>query len=150
VLGVLAILGLSLVLASAANATTPLFTWAGASSESGWLTGSNWESGTVPPTSEPVALDFPHLSGCNTCYKSENNLSGLTAESIKLDNNAEYVLSGDELTLGAGGLTASPASSGSSGDVLKLPVKLGASQTWSIAGRSGGGRYFQRLCELFR
>ena len=71
---------------------------------------------------------------------SKNDLSGLTAESIKLDNGDEYFLSGDEITLGGGGLTASPASgsSGAAGDALELPIKLGASQTWSIAGRSGG------------
>jgi hypothetical protein len=139
VLSVLVVLGLSLVLASAADASTPLFTWTGASSESGWSTMNNWEGGTAPSVSEQVRLEFPHLDGCNTCYEAENNLSGLTAESLSIDNSAKYVLSGDELTLGAGGLTASPASSGSSGDVLKLPIKLGASQTWSIAGRNGGG-----------
>ncbi len=42
--------------------------------------------------------------------------------------------------LGSGGLTAAPAegSSGPAGDLLALPFALSASQTWSIAGRSGG------------
>ncbi len=142
-LGALATLGVSLMLTSAANASGSPFTWMGNSSEPDWSIGLNWGNGSAPSISEPVTLEFPRIPNCyGTCYKSENNLSGLTAESIALDNGDEYTLSGNEITLGSGGLTASPASgsSGASGDVLKLPIKLtGSSQTWSVAGRSGGG-----------
>jgi hypothetical protein len=134
--------GLALVLVPAASATVSPFVWTGNASEPAWSSSSNWGEGSAPSSSEPVTLEFPRIPFCSgTCYKSENDVSGLTAESIKLDNGDEYVLRGKEITLGGGGLTASPASesSGASGDVIDLPVQLGASQTWSIAGRSGGG-----------
>jgi hypothetical protein len=67
-------------------------------------------------------------------------MSGLAVESMRLDDGDEYKIEGDEITLGGGGITASPASgsSGPAGDVIGLPIRLGASQTWSIAGREGG------------
>ncbi len=140
-LTIAASLALVLVLVPAASATTSLFAWTGNASGPDWSSGGNWGEGLAPSSPEPVALEFPRIPSCaGTCYASENNVSGLTPESIKIDNGDEYFLSGDEITLGGGGLTASPASesSGPAGDVLELPVRLGASQTWSIAGRSGG------------
>jgi hypothetical protein len=136
--------GLALVLVPMASATTSSFVWTGNASGHDWSFGSNWEGGSQPSSAEPVTLEFPRLpdcSGSSTCYTSENNVSGLTAESIKLDNGDEYALSGDGITLGSGGLTASPASgsSGAAGDFIELPFQLSASQTWSIAGRNGGG-----------
>jgi hypothetical protein len=95
-----------------------------------------------------VALEFPRLtsSACvsaqpsDACYESKNEMSGLAVESMRLDDGDEYKIEGDEITLGSGGITASPASesSGPAGDVIGLPIRLGASQTWSIAGREGG------------
>lgn len=133
--------GLALALVPAAGATVSPFVWTGNASGPNWSSVSNWEAGSQPSSSEPVTLEFPRIPYCSgTCYTSENDVSGVTAESIKLDNGDEYVLRGKEITLGVGGLTASPASgsTGASGDVIDLPVKLGASQTWSIAGRSDG------------
>jgi hypothetical protein len=134
--------GTALTLVPVASATVSPFTWAGSSSKPNWSVAANWEGGSAPSSSEPIDLEFPRIPDCTgTCYESKNDLSGLTAESIKLDDGDEYTLSGEEITLGGGGLTASPASgsNGPSGDVLELPIKLGASQTWSIAGRNEGG-----------
>jgi hypothetical protein len=143
VLLVLAVGSSGLVLAPVAGATAASYTWTGDFSGPGWSAPKNWEGEMVPSSSEPAALEFPHLAGCisSTCYKSENNLSGLSVESIKLDNGDEYDLSGDEITLGGDGLIAAPASgsSGPAGDLVELPIHLSAPQTWSIAGRSGGG-----------
>ncbi len=133
--------GLALALGPMASATVSPFVWTGSSSEHGWSLAGNWEDGLAPSSSEPAALEFPRLPGCSgACYTSENNVNGVAVESIKIDDGDEYDLSGDEITLGGGGLTASPAggSSGPGGDAIELPVRLGASQTWSIAGRSGG------------
>jgi hypothetical protein len=134
-------IGLASVLVPAASATVSPFVWTGNASETDWSAGSNWEAGSAPSNSEPVTLEFPRIPDCSgACYISENNLSGLTAESIEIDNGDEYFLGGNQITLGGGGLTASPASgsSGPAGDIIDLPVQLGASQTWSIAGRSSG------------
>ncbi len=143
-LTIAASLALVLMLAPTASATTSPFVWTGNASGRDWSLAANWEGESAPSDSAPATLEFPRIPNCpgsSTCYISENNLSGLTAESIKIDNGDEYALVGNEITLGGGGLTAAPASgsSGPAGDLIDLPVQLSASQTWSIAGRSGGG-----------
>jgi hypothetical protein len=111
--------------------------------------GGNWEAGFPPSAPGPVALDFPRLtnSACTlatssfSCYKSENDVSGLAVESIRIDDGDEYEIGGDAITLGDGGIDAAPAngSSGPAGDIIGLPIHLSAPQTWSISGRQGGG-----------
>jgi hypothetical protein len=136
---VLFALGLMLALAPVASATA--ITWSGdGPGGSGWSTAKNWEGEATPAVPGPVALSFPRIPACmGTCYKSKNDLSGLSVESISIDNSDEYEVSGDEITLGGGGITASPAvgASGPAGDVFRLPIHLGAEQTWSVSQRSG-------------
>jgi hypothetical protein len=142
VLCVLAIACLSLVLAPMARATVTPFTWTGEATESNWSAAMNWEGETAPSSPGPVALDFPRIPSCTgACYKSTNDVNGLDVESIGIDDGDEYELEGDVITLGGGGLTVSPAggASGPSGDFIGLPIELGASQTWTVTGRSGGG-----------
>jgi virginiamycin B lyase len=129
-------------------------TWSGESpgstmSLASWSLGGNWE-GDVPPTAVEgiTALTFPRLTNpsctaatpTDACYLSFNDVSGFSAESISIDDGDDYELFGEEIKLGSGGLTASPAngSGGPAGDTLELPISLTAKQTWSIAGRSGG------------
>jgi hypothetical protein len=133
----------ALTLASAAHATTPQFVWSGNAGELGWSHDSNWEGGAAPSSSQPIDLRFPRLPSClGVCYESEDDLSGIQAESLEVDDGDEYFLGGegDPLTLGSGGLIAAPAagSSGPAGDFLELPISLSASQDWSFAGRNGG------------
>ncbi len=137
---------LCLVLAPAASSLQ----WSGgaAASSPGWSSASNW-AGIPPSLLEPVALEFPRLAGgtcasaspSETCYVSKNDVGDVAVESLRVDDGDEYELEGDGITLGGGGLTASPASgtSGPAGDFIGLPIELGVSQTWSVAGRSGGG-----------
>jgi hypothetical protein len=141
---------LILLLAPAAGATVTSFTWTGGATAGtpGWASGANWEGGSAPSSSEPVSLEFPKLtsSACSpsppsdTCYVGENNTGDLTVESLRMDDGDEYTIKGDEVTLGDGGLTASPAdgTSGLAGDVLELPIRLSAAQAWNITGREGG------------
>jgi hypothetical protein len=131
------------------NATS--FTWAGLASgrtESAayWSNGMNWEGGVAPSNSQAFeTLTFRHLtnSECtsepetDTCYLTLNNLSGLSVGSINLDDADNYLLAGEGITLGSGGLTASPGASRSAGSFLEMPVTLSASQNWSVT--SGGG-----------
>jgi len=147
-LGVLAILGLSLVLAPAANASTN-FTWAGGSTATeNWTALENWEGGVAPIAAEGIGtLTFPRLTSfacehepkAHPCYISFNDVSGLSAESLQIDDGDDYLIGGEELTLGSGGLSAAPAggASGPAGDFVELPLQLSASQKWSIADRSG-------------
>lgn len=128
-----------LVLVESANAST--YKWTGeAAKGSGWSAGGNWAGDLVPSAPGPVSLEFPRLSACaGVCYESKNDISGLSVESLMIDDGDEYTLSGDEITLGVGGLAATPefGTTGAAGDILELPVKLGATQTWNIEQRSG-------------
>jgi hypothetical protein len=150
-LGVLLFVGLFLLVPAAfANASS--FTWAGGSagrteSAAHWSLEANWEGATAPMVDEAIeTLSFLHLtnSECaseppkDTCYLSLNDLSGLSVASIQLDDADDYLLAGNKITLGKGGLTASPEASGSAGDFIELPLQLSEPQKWSIAGRSSG------------
>jgi hypothetical protein len=126
------------------------FTWSGEAAKGlpGWSEAANWQDALAPLLQGPVALSFPRLDGpgctgespSDTCYRSRNDMSGIAVESLVLDDGDEYELEGEEIRLGAGGLTATPAasSSGADDDVLGLPVDLAASQTWDVSGRQGG------------
>jgi hypothetical protein len=154
VLCVLTALCVLLALTSIASASASSLTWAGGSSgrtESAahWSTGANWEGDLAPISSQAIeTLTFPHLtnSACesepqtDTCYLTLNDLSGLTVNEIQLDDGDEYLLAGDAIELGAGGLTAAPpgGTSGAAGSYLEMPIELGASQKWSVANRSIG------------
>jgi hypothetical protein len=152
VLGVLGllILGLSLVSAPVADASPTSFTWTGQSTiTENWSAAANWEGGAAPTTGEGIeTLTFPRLtsSACinepasHPCYVSFNDVSGLSAKSMQIDDANEYLIGGDQITIGSGGLSASPATgaSSSAGDIVEVPLHLSAPQTWHIAGRSGG------------
>lgn len=67
-----------------------------------------------------------------------NDVSGLSVESLKLDDADDYLLLGERVALGGGGLLASPEDSGSAGTFMGMALELTKSQRWSIADRSGG------------
>jgi hypothetical protein len=86
-------------------------------------------------------LRFPRLGGGCTvdqspkaCYSSTNDLNGLAAHALSIDNSQGYALFGNALTLGAGGMKAAPSTNqcpcGFAGTFL--PIILGAAQAWSI------------------
>jgi hypothetical protein len=148
--GVPAIVGLLLLLTFAPSAGATSLTWAGGSagqteSAAHWSVGGNWVGSTAPTASQALeTLTFPHLtnSECtsepptDTCYLTLNDVSGLSVESIHLDDADDYLLAGEPITLGSGGLTATPEASREAGSFLEMPLHLGATQTWHIA--SGG------------
>jgi len=130
--------------------SVPSFTWSGSSavvSESSfdWSLGANWLGEETPTSDEAVrTLTFPRLgSACeaerpaDACYDSYNDVSGLSAEALRLDNANDYEIAGDRISIGSGGLTASPASGpvGPAGDVIAAPLQLSSSQTWNLSGR---------------
>lgn len=94
--------------------------------------------------SSTVSLSFPLLGGsCSAttpteaCYESTDDVSGLAAESIDLSDGGEYEVEGtDPITLEAGGLTSQPGGTETGYAVLGLPLTLGATQTWHLAGSS--------------
>ncbi len=130
--------------------SVPSFTWSGGSAvvsknSLDWSLGTNWLGGAVPASDEAVrTLSFPRLSSAceaerpaEACYGSYNDVSGLSAQALRLDNANDYVIAGDDLSLGAGGLTASPATGpvGPAGDIVAAPLQLTSSQTWNVIGR---------------
>jgi hypothetical protein len=128
------------------------FAWTGTAAvnpdEDNWSNPANW-GGTVP-TGGVGRLTFAALPEppCGSqpdefvaCYLSRNDISGLAVQAISIDDGVAYLLSGNPIRLGKGGVTASP----SAGDPrralvpqLELPIVLTAPQTWSIAGGSHG------------
>ena len=146
---VLAIASAGSALAPVADASSSL-TWSGQSTiTEDWTAPANWEGGSAPLGGEDIGtLSFPELTSTacvdeptkHTCYISYNDVSGLTAESVQIDDGDEYLIGGEELSIGSMGLSASPAvsSTGKAVDVIEAPLRLGASQKWSIVGRSGG------------
>jgi hypothetical protein len=128
----------------------PSFTWSGgaavvAGSSFDWSLEANWLGGETPTSDEAIrTLTFPRLStacegerSADACYDSYNDASGLGTEALRLDNADDYVIEGEQISLGSGGLTASPASGpvGPAGDVVAAPLELSSSQTWNVDGR---------------
>jgi Skp family chaperone for outer membrane proteins len=149
-LALLAAVGTGLMLASVASASARSYTWAGRSTVSeDWSYPANWEGDEAPPAAANVGvLEFPRLTStaCTSepathpCYVSTNDLSGLSAESVKLDDGDSYFIEGEPLRLGADGLSAAPGSGSSepAGDFIFMPLQLTAPQKWSITERASG------------
>jgi flagellar biosynthesis GTPase FlhF len=136
------------VFSTAAHAR-PDFTWTGMSSVTeNWSSLENWEGGVAPERSMAIGtLTFPRLTSTactveeeeHPCYISFNDLTGLSAESIQIDDGDGYLIGGETLALGGGGITASPASGANGpGDLLLMPLELTTSQRWTISQRSDG------------
>ena len=125
-----------LCVAPSAQALTN-FTWSGAASVPGWATGANWVGGHAPRGSVGT-LGFPALASCNTCYQSQNNITGLGVSEISIDDGTSYTVQGNTFGLGAGGIVAAPSSNDMrfSGPYLGPSLTLTAAQTWSITGSS--------------
>jgi hypothetical protein len=121
-----------------------VFTWSGAAATGqDWSAAANWASGTAPaPSGNVDVLQFPTLNGCSTaddvCYTSKNDVTGVTVGQMSLPLGDGYSLSGDGITLGAGGLSTTQAS-GSTATTIGMPIALGASQSWSLTGEGYQG-----------
>jgi hypothetical protein len=141
--------GFCLALAPSALATS--FTWTGESTTTeNWSESLNWAGDAAPKASKKAEmLTFPHLSsaGCedetfeNPCYFSFNDVVGLSTESMRIDDGDEYLMGGESLAIGKGGVTASPTGSPDDPaiDFLELPFELTETQNWSVSGRGAGG-----------
>jgi hypothetical protein len=137
--------GPSLASPALSTANPPSFTWTGATTlgagASNWSTTTNW--GGTAPSGTVGTLSFPPLTNAEctaaapteTCYASNNNLSSLTANAITIAAYFPYYITGNALTLGAGGITATPTAnvtSYSNVPTIDTPIALGADQTWTI------------------
>jgi hypothetical protein len=121
------------------------FTWSGAGGDVVWSDAGNW-SGAAAPSGSVGTLTFPALSSCSGCtyqaaYWSADDVAGLTANAVSIDDSAPYVISGSQsLTLGAGGITAAPRAHAGAAAWFSPGVVLAAPQTWTISGDGAGAR----------
>jgi hypothetical protein len=145
-LGVLALFCASLATAPGAMANcTGSCTWTGETTgESGgslsWSAATNWSGGEGPGAGPDGTLSFPVLPSCpagDACYVGTNDLTGLSADGIVIDDRSPYRLEGNAITLGSGGIVTTAVGSATSSPFLNLPITLGANQTWTIDGGSG-------------
>src|SRR5579862_718733 len=138
VIAALSIVAAGLLAFPALAAAQPDFTWSGASGlDQNWSDTANW-TGAAAPSGAVGTLGFPACAAAG-CYQSTNDVSGLTADALSIDDGQPYVISGDGLSLGSGGLTAGTTNSTIVGTPqLDLPVTLTADQTWAIDGSGGG------------
>jgi hypothetical protein len=141
-IGVAVVCLLALVGPAAAQSN---FVWSGAApagaSGAGWSVAENWLGGAAPSgvvgTLTFAALASSVCTGSvpsGTCYTSDNDLENITAQGMAIDDGEPYLISGDAITLGSGGITASPGAQSYSGPTIAIPIDLSAPQTWSVDG----------------
>jgi hypothetical protein len=122
----------------AATASAQSFTWTGQGSTANWSNTSNWSPAASPSGATSLtfgALPAPCPDTVNpTCYVGTNDVSGVSVNSISIDDAVTYDLTGDQVNLGAGGLTAAPSAATAGDPTFAAPLALTASQTWSING----------------
>jgi hypothetical protein len=135
---------------SAAGAAPPGFTWTGGATSSDWSNAANWAGGSAPAGSVGT-LGFPDVPACDTttppttCHYGTDDIAGLAASGLDF-SGGPYVMiadaADDPLTIGAGGITVSASTSGSSSypsaEYLAMPLDLDASQSWTLSGPSSG------------
>ena len=143
--GVLALV--VLVCAPSASALTD-YSWSGGTLPATWNQDGNWTtsapSGTVGTLTfgqlNPSCLTDPTYIGTHACYDSVNDVTGISASAISLDDGYPYSISAEPstngLTLGSGGLTATTAVTNPTNGTPQVitPITLAAAQTWTIDG----------------
>jgi hypothetical protein len=129
-------------------------TWTGetpslGAGSSNWSLITNWAGGEGPVAGSNGTLSFPALpsSSCpfppgptgNACYFSNNDLTGVSANKLEIDDRSPYQLMGSPITLGAGGIATTATGSATASPFISTPITLGADQTWTIDGGPGTG-----------
>jgi hypothetical protein len=131
------------LLAPAVAQASTNYTWSGAAAPGtpNWSDGTNWEGSA--PSGSVGTLTFPALTSpaCTakpataTCYTSTNDVAGLTVNAISINEATGYYnISGNAITLGAGGLTVTAPAGNQYAPTIHAPITLGAPQTWTING----------------
>jgi autotransporter-associated beta strand protein len=112
--------GASLFVAGIEDAEAATRRWDGSSSAL-WSDAANWEENVAPVNGDDLV--FPS-GGANTV--NQNDIVGLQVNSVVLEGN--YTITGQPITLGAGGLAVNASSTVTWG----LETILSAVQTWAI------------------
>jgi len=118
-------------------------TWNGTGTTPNWSNSANWVGANSPSTTDTL-LAFPALTGCvspDTCYASDNDITGLTTNQLTVEDNSPYIISGSPFTLGSGGLTGTTTSTAgptSGPPDISNAITLGNPQPWSISAPTNG------------
>lgn len=143
-----------MLLGPAVASAASSFTWTGEGAfGSGWSNAANWEGG-VAPGGMVETLTFPELTSTScapiqagtACYYTGNDISGLEIDKLAFlveegsEVESNYALTGEPITLGAGGLIGLLSAPKSIlGISLDLPITLSAPQNWSVLQNGEGG-----------
>ena len=134
-LGSLLLIALALSASSAATASATDYQWSGNSTSStNWSDTGNWSTPSAP-SGTVGTLTFPDLpSDCaapKACFISNNDTAGITADTLSLTNTSgDYTLTGTGITLNS----HLDVAAGSGQPLIGMPLTLGGSNTWQIAG----------------
>jgi len=99
-------------------------TWTGGGGDANWQTGANW-GGTAPVANDDLVFPTSALQLSNT-----NNFPAGTAFNSITISGANYTLAGNQVALGAGGLSFSTTTATST---VSLPLAFGAARTVDVA-----------------
>jgi T5SS/PEP-CTERM-associated repeat protein len=103
--------------------------WDGGGANDNWTTAANWDvvGHTVapPPNNGTANVHFAGNEGTLPIVDVPYSINSLTFDSGSLS----FIITGQELTIGAGGVT----NNDNSNQIVFAPVKLAANQTWNAA-----------------
>jgi hypothetical protein len=128
----LALAGGALLVPAVASAQSD-FNWTGDGSSTNWSDSGNWLGSSAPTSGSTLGtVTFGPLSGCAEgapCHRPSNDVADLTVDALSV--GPDYSLTGDPITLGAGGITATTGA-GESYPSTIMPLTLCAPQTWTM------------------
>ncbi|HEX7447643.1 MAG TPA: DUF4214 domain-containing protein [Pirellulales bacterium] len=111
-------------------------TWTGGSpTSSNWSDPANWNLGRAPVSGDSLVFPASAQRLANTDDIPGLNVNSITFEGTLTTNTGGYLLSGDDLNVGAGGILDNGNSNGATstiGNQVDLNVALAAAQTWSV------------------
>ncbi len=93
-------------------------TWTGGGGNNNWTTGANWSGGLPPATDGSATLTFP--SGAARLSNTNDETAGTTFAGIVISGSG-YTLAGNQVTLGASGISDSTTSGSST---ISLPADV--------------------------
>ncbi len=128
------------ILASNATAQAATKTWDGGGSDDNLTTAANWAGDVAPIAGDD--LIFP--DGPSTVMLNNDFLAGTTFNSLTVNgtesgiDTTSYVLDGNAMTIGSGGIQSLVTGSGGALSI-NIPLTLGSSQTFVTAATSSLG-----------
>jgi hypothetical protein len=124
-----------LLLLWAADLSAATRTWTGAAGNN-WTIASNWKEGGAPVAGDDLV--FP--AGAANQRTSNNDFPANTSFNSVAFTGGSYLLGGNAITIGAGGIHSTLSAGGTDFELqsLAMPVTVGVSQTWNLVNGFSG------------